>query len=152
MALSDLRHHAQRQLFHRMMTHSLFRSVTSRLGIEFSGGWWRGSEELIFRALRVCADCPRKAGCRSWLEQAQPHDQYPPFCPNGPIIEACRIMDPRAIPLVADASPDPGQIGASLAEMLDDPMIQWLMQADRIDVDRLRLLLTGAARAQIRPS
>lgn len=60
-------------------------------------------------------------------------------------------MDPHAIPLVADDSPDSGQIGASLAEILDDPMIQRVMEADRIDVDRLRLLL-GVARSRKRPN
>jgi hypothetical protein len=152
MASSDLRHQAQRRLFHRMMTHSLFRSIISRLGIELSGGWWRGSEELIFRALRACADCPRKPACRAWLDQAQGHDQYPPFCSIGPIIEACRIMAPRAMPLVADASPDSGQIDADLAEMLGDPVIQQVMEADKIDVDRLRLLLAGVARSRTRPN
>lgn len=135
-----------------MMTHSLFRRVVSRLGIDFSGGWWRGSEEPIFRALRICADCPRKAACRAWLDQAQPHDQCPPFCPNGPIIAACRIMDPHAIPLIADDSPGAAHTGTSVAEMLDDPMIQRVMAADRIDADRLRLLLTGIARPPARPN
>jgi hypothetical protein len=90
------------RLFQGKESHRLFRRMMSRQGIDLTGGWWHGSEEMIFRALRTCSMCRQTEACRSWLEQEQPRRTYLSFCPNR-AIEACRLMDPHAPELEASA-------------------------------------------------
>src|SRR6185437_4966185 len=66
---NDTGHRLQGQLLRRFLARSPFRRVAERAHIDFAGNWWRGVEELVFRALRICADCPQKALCRSWLDE-----------------------------------------------------------------------------------
>jgi hypothetical protein len=136
-------HEAQLRLYRNIMAHRPFRRVLARLGIDLSGSWWRGSEDMIARALNVCANCREVEACHRWLEQAPASQPYPSFCPNGKIIEACRI---EAHPLETDetAPREPG-----LAAMLGDDIVKQLMAADRVAPAIVRQLLgRGGARIE----
>lgn len=80
---------------YRILSHRLFRRMIHRQGIDFTEHWWRSFDEMIFRALRRCAACGSRDACRAWLAEGHPQEMYPGFCPNGDVIAACRILDPR---------------------------------------------------------
>ncbi len=81
----------------------LFYKMIARQGIDLAGGWSRGLEAMIQVALQSCNRCAHKTACESWLKRRRTQD-YPGFCPNAGIIEACRILDPQAPPLASQAS------------------------------------------------
>lgn len=102
----------------------------------------------IFRALRACADCPRKAACRAWLEKLP--GSYPEFRPNGPAIEARRLMDPHAMRIAAEESAHPRETGSALGEFLESDEVRQLTEADKVDAGRLQRLLTDVSAAPVR--
>jgi hypothetical protein len=116
----------------RMANHRLFREMLAHQGIGPARGW-NGCEEIIFRALRACADCPAPESCRSWLAEKHPRGTYPTLCPNGTAIECCRIIldagvpSPRFAELYPSASDEPPLDG-----VLADPIIQQLAASDRV--------------------
>jgi len=81
-----------RRAYRRLVAHQPFRRILRRLGVDPSGSWWRGSEDVIYRALGTCLTCSHAGACRSWLEQDHPGESYPCFCPNGAVVELCRAM------------------------------------------------------------
>ncbi len=84
------------RLFYRILSHRLFRQMLRRQGIDLTESWWRGFDTMIFGALHRCAACSGRDACRAWLAEHHPGEICPSFCPNGQVIEACRILDPRA--------------------------------------------------------
>ena len=111
---------------HAPLRNAPLRKMMARQGIDLAGGWWRGFEQMIFRAFDGCARCPFKPLCKSWLEQAAPR-HYPWFCPNTHIIEACRILDPHARPLTLGAGPST-RAETSSAEVIEGPIVKQLMR------------------------
>ena len=84
----------------------------------------------MFEALRRCGSCAAAAECRSWLDGEDRRARYVTFCPNAPVIETCRILDPDAPALGpepddASTAPEP-----DLAAILDDPIIELVMASD----------------------
>jgi hypothetical protein len=86
----------QFQLLRRLLAHRPFRRMLAREGIDLQDSWWRGSEEMILRALARCAACAGSGACRAWLEEVHPPGTYPSFCPNSAVIEACRALEREA--------------------------------------------------------
>src|SRR5437667_8893396 len=126
---SSLAHSAQESLvLRRIANHRLFREMLEHQGIDPSRGW-KGCEEMIFRALRMCSDCPAPESCRSWLAEKHPRRTYPTFCPNGAVIEGCRIILDAGTPspMLSECHP------SSLNErhgVLADPIFRQLAVSD----------------------
>lgn len=76
--------------------HPLFERMAARRGIDLAGRWWTGLESMLLRALGRCRHCGQSKACRRWLVSAAASEDYPAFCPNARVLEACRIMDPGA--------------------------------------------------------
>ncbi len=136
----------QRQLFSRFMAHRPFRHMLARQGVDLAGSWWRGLESMIFRALRTCSRCRRAPECRAWLAQEHANETCPSYCPNSRIIEACRILDPRA---PAPHPPGAGRIDRGdppITVVLADPLVEQMMEADGVSAAALKDLLTGRER------
>lgn len=142
MALRVIAGEKRRSLLQRLTIHPLFREMAVRQGINLGGGWTRGVEHMLLDALDRCAACAQTRSCRAWMART-PHAVGPPrFCPNGRILAACRIMDPRA---ATDERPDPMQ-SPQLAELLSDPLVARVMRAARFDTMRLLAKLSGRPR------
>jgi Family of unknown function (DUF6455) len=121
--------------YRRLMSHRPFSRMLERLNIGLAGPWWRGFEDLIFRAVGRCASCPRTADCRRWLAQGHPGELSPGFCRNAGAIAACRI-------LAAEAKGDPDLSGEPpLAEVLGDPGVRQMMASDHVDREAVEELL-----------
>jgi hypothetical protein len=80
--------------------------------------------DMIERAARRCLDCRDPELCHAWFALSHPVRTYPAVCPNGSIIEACRIM---IDPLAARAPGEPG-----MSEALTDPIVQAVATADGV--------------------
>lgn len=119
------------RVFRRMAARRLFRQMLAHQGIDLTAAW-RGCEEMIFRALRNCANCPAPESCRSWRAEKHPPGTYPSLCPNGALIEACRIiLDPEA-PSLERAGRSACSGEPAVAEVLADPIVQQLAASDRV--------------------
>jgi hypothetical protein len=135
----------QRQLPRRFMAHRPFRQMLARQGVDLAGTWWRGLEGMIFRALRACSRCSRAPECRTWLAQGHANEACPSFCPNSRIIEACRILDPRA---PAPHPPGAGRVDRGdppITALLADPLVERMREADGVSASALQELLTSHA-------
>ncbi len=133
------------RLLYRMRAHRLFWRMLIRQGIDPAGCWWYGAERMIARATANCAACPNAAPCRVWLDSDGATRGVPSFCPNGRAIEAARIMDPQAAPLDGGQKPD-GEPDASLDQLLAEPAVRLLMQADGVNSELLRHAMTDTPR------
>jgi Family of unknown function (DUF6455) len=119
------------RIIYRILSHRLFRQVIQRQGIDFTQRWWRSFDGMIFSAMRRCAACGSRDACRAWLAEDRPRESCPSFCPNGGVIEACRILNPRAAPPAPEEVEIAGRREPPLAELLADPIVRQLMDADR---------------------
>ncbi len=131
------------RLLYRMRARRLFWRMMMKQGIDPTRPWWHGAERMIAHATANCAACPRTEICRTWLDGDEPVRGVPSFCPNGRAIEAARIMDPQAMPLVDGGKP---KAEACLAELLADPVVKLMMKADRVNGEVLRHAMTDTPR------
>jgi hypothetical protein len=116
----------------RMANHRLFRGMLAHQGID-PGRGWKGCEQMIFRALRMCSDCPAPESCHSWLHEKHPRGTYPRLCLNGAVIEGCRIILDAGVPSPRLAEPHPSASDEPpLDGVLADPIIQRLAASDRV--------------------
>ena len=133
------------RLLYRMRARRLFWRMMTRQGIDPTGRWWYGAEPMIARATANCAACSATTTCAAWLDGDADGYGTPGFCPNGRLIEAARIMDPKAPPLAdgreADAVQEP-----NLAELLAEPIVELMMTADRVNGEVLRRAMTDRPR------
>lgn len=120
----------QIRFLYRILSHRLFRQMLRRQGIDLAESWWRGFDAMIFGALRRCAACSGRDACRAWLAEPHPTETCPSFCPNAEVIAACRILDPRAAPPRAEEIEVAGRREPPLAEVLGDPIIRQMIDAD----------------------
>lgn len=135
--------HQEIRRLYRILSHRLFRRMLRRQGIDLTESWWRHFDAMIFRALHRCAACSGRDACRAWLAENHPGESCPSFCPNGEVIEACRILDPRAVPPRLEEIEIAGRREPPIAEVLADPIIRQLMDADRAEGDTGRVAQTG---------
>lgn len=139
------------RLLFRMRARRLFWRMMVQQGIDPTGCWWHGAESMIARAAENCAACAATAQCAAWLDSGG-HGGCgtPDFCPNGRAIEAARIMDPKAPPLTADqraeARPKAARPEPALAELLAEPVVKLMMQADGVSGEVLRRAMTDMPR------
>lgn len=115
----------------RIAARRRFREMLRHQDIDLTAGW-KGCDEIIFRALGNCADCPAPELCRSWLAEQHPPGTYPSRCPNGTLIEACRIILDREVPSLAGAGRVACRDEPAIAGVLADPIVQQLAAADGI--------------------
>ena len=130
------------RLLYRMRARELFWRMMTRQGINPAGIWWHGMEDMVARATANCAACPHTASCRSWFDHPS-GERIPRFCPNQRAIEACRIMDPVATPLIAEKVPS---VSPTLVEVLEEPIVKKLMAADGVNSEILRRAMTDTPR------
>jgi hemerythrin-like domain-containing protein len=125
------RRELRRRAIERMLAHRPFHRMLSRQGVDLARCWEDGLERMIFEALHLCERCANTGGCRDWLRSDRERASYVAFCPNALLIEACRIIDPDALPLGDERPEDrvPGE--PSLVEILAEPIVKLLMAADR---------------------
>jgi hypothetical protein len=119
----------------RILVHRHLRRLLHRHGIDLTEKSWRPFDEMIFRALRRCAGCAARDACRQWLSEAHPHARHPTFCPNSAVIEACRILDPRALPATKEESAISERREPAITDVLADPIILQLMKADGVEAE-----------------
>jgi hypothetical protein len=93
----------------------------------------QGCEDMIARAAVRCLACSDPDQCLAWLASRHPSRTYPTVCPNGSIIEACRIMLDDGGPGTTDRPQVPTErCEPTVAEVLADPIVQELAEADRV--------------------
>lgn len=124
------RREAEIRTIHRILLHRPFRELLRRQRIDLTEHAWRAFDDMILRALHRCATCPRRDACRQWLKEVHPGENHPAFCPNGLVVEACRIIDPHAAP--TDASEVEGRCEPAIADVIADPIVAQLMDADDV--------------------
>ena len=89
------------------------------------GDDWEECEELIRRASIGCEACSDPAYCRTWLDAPRKRATYPEICPNGAILEACRII------LDGSQAAEPSKENEpELADLLADPLVREVEEAD----------------------
>lgn len=137
------RHGSEMRMVYRILLHRPFRQLLRRQGIDLTDKSWRPFDHMIFRALHRCASCAAREACRQWLTRAHPEASYPTFCPNGEVIETCRILDPHAAPPTKEESEIAGRREPAIAEVLADPIIAQLMNVDGIEAETRRAWLLG---------
>jgi hypothetical protein len=121
-----------------LRAHPLFRQMIARQGIDLTEAAWRAFDGMIAQAIRRCGACPEPAKCVTWLDEEHPRESSPVFCPNSAMIAASRIVDPKAAPGTGDEVEIAGRVEPLLEQLLADPMIRQLMDADRIPTELLR--------------
>jgi hypothetical protein len=92
----SVEHELRVRVLRMIKAHAPFRRMMLRTGIDPTGNWWRGFEDMMILALRRCEACPNSQYCQASLDQEHPQSLYPIFCPNSTFIEACRIINPSA--------------------------------------------------------
>lgn len=83
----------RRRLLRELAIRPLFRKMAARQGVDVTGTWGRGLEDMVLAGLERCAACPQPKGCQAWLARTGHCLGTPPFCPNARLLEACRIME-----------------------------------------------------------
>jgi hypothetical protein len=116
----------------RLTTSRPMWRMMARLGAHPDGSWWYGSEDMLVRAIDRCAACEHTGSCASWFERGAPEPTPPSFCPNSRMMAACQIMATAQAGREA-ATDEPG-----LHDVLDEPIVQALMAADRVSEQSLR--------------
>jgi hypothetical protein len=138
------------RVIYRILSHRLLRRIIRRQGVDLAEHCWRIFDDMIIRALHRCAACSHKDACRDWLAHDHPSENYPRFCPNGEVIEACRILDPRAAPAPRDAVEIAGRREPPLDEVLAEPIVRQLIDADHACDSLLGRGSAAAGRADMR--
>ena len=132
------RHEIEIRTVCRIMLHRPLRQLLRRQNIDLTERSWRAFDDMVFRALHRCAHCKAREACQQWLAEPHPGETHPAFCPNATVIAACRILDPKgAAPTQAEGD-IAGQREPPIAELLADPIIQQLMNADGIEPHQFR--------------
>jgi hypothetical protein len=134
---------AEISMVRRVLLHRPFRQLLRRQSIDLTERSWRSFDEMISRALHRCAACAARDACRQWLAEAHPDASHPTFCPNGSVIEACRILDPHASPATKQECEIDGGREPTIADVLADPIIARLMNADGVEAETWQAWLLG---------